>query len=151
MVATDALDFLPHSWRQHLAGKVIVPVTAGMSGASVFRISGGDETNHYLKIGTGAVSDLVKREIERTDWLASVGVRVPEIAARLIEKDVVAVLMACLGSRTADHISHWQCLVLQIPFRTWPGLPAALLPPVIISRRMDRRRMAQGCFFAYRE
>src|SRR5262249_42546437 len=97
-------------------GKTIVPVTTGMSGAAVFHVTGGSAAGQYLKIGSGASAELVKREIERTQWLASVGARVPEIIAGLVEGDVAAALMADLGSRTAEYIdpNDWQSQVRQI-------------------------------------
>lgn len=84
-----------------------------MSGASVFRVAGGCGIDYYLKIGTGAVADHLRREIERTQWLASVGARVPKILARFAEQNVVAVVLTCLGGRNAEHIewTDWRSAV----------------------------------------
>lgn len=113
---TDAISLLPIDWREWLVGKGIVPVTTGMSGAAVFHVATGSATGHYLKIGTGAFAELVRREIERTQWLASVGVRVPEVTARLLKSDLAAALMTHLGSRTGEQIDAkgWQAPIRQI-------------------------------------
>jgi len=103
-----------------------------MSGARVFYVAGGDGRNHYLKIGTGRLAQLVEREIERTAWLASVGVCVPDIVARLIEKDVVAALMTDLGPQTAEQIDagNWHVPVQAIgyAFRHLHGLRVESCP-----------------------
>lgn len=115
-VNSNALDVLPASWRARLASKTLIPVTTGMSGAAVFRVVGGRGIEHYLKIGTGASAQLLKREIERTEWLAAAGIRVPRILERFAEEKVVAVAMTALGGRTAEHIdlTNWQCAVVAI-------------------------------------
>lgn len=113
---TDALGVLPASWRARLAAQIVVPVTAGMSGAFVFRVIGEHGLCEYLKVGTGVIAGLLRREIERTEWLTSVGVRVPRIVARFSDKDVVAVLMSSLGDRTAEDIpsTDWKPTVTGI-------------------------------------
>ena len=103
----DVLGTLPPNWRARLTGKTIIPVTAGMSGAAVFRVVGGHGTDHYLKIATGAVADILKREIERTEWLSAAGIPVPRILDRLAEDKVVAVAMTALDGQTAEHIARF--------------------------------------------
>jgi aminoglycoside phosphotransferase len=87
-----------------------------MSGAFVFRVIGEHGLCEYLKVGTGVIAGLLRREIERTEWLTSVGVRVPRIVARFSDKDVVAVLMSSLGDRTAEDIpsTDWKPTVTGI-------------------------------------
>lgn len=102
----NLLGALPASWRARLAGKTIIPVTGGMSGAAVFRVAGGHGVDSYLKIGTGALAELLRREIERTEWLGSAGIRVPRVLARFAEENVVAVAMTALGGQTAEHIER---------------------------------------------
>jgi len=114
-VNSDALGALPASFRARLAAWTVIPVTAGMSGASVFRVIGEKGRCEYLKIGTGAVADLLRREVDRTAWLASVGVRVPQVVARFDDKDLVAVAMSSLGDRTAEDIpTNWKPAVIRI-------------------------------------
>ena len=112
----DALAALPSKWRERLARKTIVPIITGMSGVSVFHLNGSGGAGEYLKIGIGRFADLVHHEVTRTKWLASVGIRVPDIIARLLENDLAAALMTDLGSQTADNIgsSGWQATVAQI-------------------------------------
>ena len=82
----------------------------------MFHVTGGTAPNHYLKIGVDDSAELVRREMDRTDWLVSVGIRVPIIVARFIDKDVAAALMTDLGSRTAEHIrpSGWHAAISNI-------------------------------------
>src|SRR5262249_24363058 len=97
----DVLGTLPLSWRAWLDGKRVIRVTAGMSGAAVFRVVGGEGSDRYLKIGTGTVADLLKQEIERTEWLAAAGIRVPRVLERFTDRNLVAVAMTALGGETA--------------------------------------------------
>jgi aminoglycoside 3'-phosphotransferase II len=124
-VNTGALGILPVSWRARLAAQTVIPVTTGMSGALVFRVIGEHGLGEYLKIGTGIVADLLMREVERTEWLASVGVRVPRVVARFVDKDVAAFVMSSLGDRTAEDIPsvNWKPTVTAIA-RTLASLHA---------------------------
>jgi aminoglycoside 3'-phosphotransferase II len=112
----DVLGTLPLSWRAWLDGKRIIPVTAGMSGAAVLRVVGGQGIDRYLKIGTGPVADLLKREIERTEWLAAAGIHVPRILERFTDEKIVAVAMAALGGQTAENMERadWRSAVVAI-------------------------------------
>src|SRR5262249_41061362 len=60
--------------------------------------------------GTGAVADVLRREADRTEGLASGGVRVPQVVARFADKDLVALAMTSLGARAAGGIppTHWE-------------------------------------------
>jgi aminoglycoside phosphotransferase len=115
-VNTDALAVLPVSWRARLAAKTVVPVTTGMGGAFVFRVIGEHGICEYLKVGTGVVANLLRQEVDRTKWLASVGVRVPQVVAHFADKDVVALVMSSLGDRTAENIpsANWKPTVTAI-------------------------------------
>jgi aminoglycoside 3'-phosphotransferase-2 len=87
-----------------------------MSGALVFRIIGARGPCEYLKVGTGVVADVLSREADRTQWLTSVGVRVPRIVARFADNDLVALMMTSLGDRTAEDIAaaDWKPTVTAI-------------------------------------
>jgi len=128
----EALNHLPESWKAGLVGKSIVPVTAGMSGASVFRVTAANGIEHYLKIGTGNAADLINREVERTAWLASAGIRVPTIVARFATERVAAVAMTALGGQSAERIGEadWRPGVAAIAraFRQLHALPLATCP-----------------------
>jgi len=101
---SDTIGALPASWRRRLAGKSIVPVTTGMGGAFVFRVAGNDGICEYLKLGAGPVADVLRREVERTQWLAAAGIRVPQVIAHFAAEDVAALLMSSVGERTAEDI-----------------------------------------------
>jgi aminoglycoside 3'-phosphotransferase-2 len=112
----DLLNELPAGWRERLVGKKIAPVHAGMSGASVFRVTAEQGIDHFLKIGTGTVADQLRREIERTEWLASAGIRVPRILAHCAVGNVVAVAMSSLEGRSAEQVgeTEWRPAVAAI-------------------------------------
>jgi aminoglycoside 3'-phosphotransferase-2 len=115
-VSTDVLAALPASWSTRLAAKTLVPITTGMSGAFVFRVIGEHGHCEYLKVGTDVVADVLRREVDRTAWLASVGVRVPQVVAQFADKDLLAVVMSSLGDRTAEDIpsTNWNPPVTRI-------------------------------------
>jgi len=131
-VENEALAVLPRGWIGMLAGKAVIPVTAGISGASVFHVKEATGSNHYLKIATGGFADLLRREIERTEWLASTGIRVTNIVACFMRNDVAPALMTDLGSHTAEHISssEWQRWVREIgrALAQLHSLPIAMCP-----------------------
>src|ERR1043166_1017147 len=131
-MTSDAMNDLPVSWKARLAGKKLVPVDTGMSGASVFRVTAQHGIDHYLKIGTGAVADLLRQEIERTAWLASAGIRVPRVLARCAKESFVAVAMSALAGRSAEQIGQtdWRPGVATIAraFAHLHSLPVATCP-----------------------
>src|SRR5215470_4187066 len=112
----DLLNELPASWRERLVGKKIAPIHTGMSGASVFRVTAEDGIDHFLKIGTGTVADQLRREIERTEWLATAGIRVPRVLAHCAIENVVAVAMSSLAGRSAEQVgeTEWRPAVAAI-------------------------------------
>lgn len=97
----DPLRVLPAEWRARMAEHEIVPVTSGMSGAHVFRVLERQAGDQYLKIATGADAHHLRREAERTKWLAVMGVRVPEVVAQFDGTDVFAMTMTALSGRSA--------------------------------------------------
>jgi aminoglycoside 3'-phosphotransferase-2 len=116
-----------------------------MSGASVFRVAAENEIEHYLKIGPAAVADLINREIERTKWLASVGIRVPNIVACFSDEQVAAVTMSALDGQTAEGIvpTEWRPAVAAIAraFRHLHSLPLGTCPfDETLAIRMMRAR-----------
>jgi aminoglycoside 3'-phosphotransferase-2 len=79
----------------------VTAVDAGMSEASVWRMTGGGEPR-YLKIAEGAGAASLRREIERTAWLVVRGVRVAEILRTHDEGGVVALLTRAVPGVPAE-------------------------------------------------
>lgn len=75
-----------------LAGARIEPVTEGMSGALLFRVSANCQPVRYLKVAQDDAIPALRREIERTKWLAGKGLSVPPIL-RVEEKSDQAVML----------------------------------------------------------
>jgi aminoglycoside 3'-phosphotransferase II len=65
-------------WKE-LSRAHIEPVTEGMSGAFLFRVTEHDTPVRYLKIAQGEAAAALRRELVRTRWLAERGVRVAPI------------------------------------------------------------------------
>jgi aminoglycoside 3'-phosphotransferase-2 len=128
----DPLHVLPATWRIALAAHELVPVTAGMSGAHVFRIRDRQAGDRYLKIATGPDAAALRGEVERTDWLAAIGMRVPDVLMRHDSGDAFAIIMSALDGEPAEHISreHWRPVVTAIAraFATLHALPANACP-----------------------
>jgi aminoglycoside 3'-phosphotransferase-2 len=98
----NTLSVLPAEWRARLAEQKLVPITSGMSSAHVFRVRAGRAGDQYLKIAIGAEADHLRREAERTKWLASMGVRVPEVVAQFDGTNEFAMTMTALDGRSAE-------------------------------------------------
>jgi aminoglycoside 3'-phosphotransferase II len=113
----DLINDLPASWRERLVGKKIALVNAGMSGASIFRVTAEHGIDHFLKIGAGTVADQLRQEIERTEWLASAGIRVPRVLAHCAMDNFTAVAMSSLGGRSAEQLGRETM---------WPSAVAAI-------------------------
>jgi aminoglycoside 3'-phosphotransferase II len=94
----DALLLLPSEWRATLAGRAVEPA-AGMGGAAVFRVSEPGGGCQYLKLARGAEAAPLRREIARTEWLASHHVRVPQFLMKARTDDLTAVLMTAIPGR----------------------------------------------------
>jgi aminoglycoside 3'-phosphotransferase-2 len=75
-----------------LANARIEPVTEGMSGALLFRVTEQYQPVRYLKIARDDAIPALRREIERTRWLAEQGVSVPPIR-RIEEKSGQLVML----------------------------------------------------------
>src|SRR6184192_973324 len=89
------IDLLPGSWRSELSHATIEPVPTGAGGASVFRVRTPAEVR-FLKIATGKHAGHLRREIQRTAWLASQEVEVPAILQTVVQPDLTAVLMSAV-------------------------------------------------------
>ncbi len=93
-----------------VAERELVPMTSGMSGAYVYCVLGHQSGDQYLKIAAGTCVDHLRREVERTKWLAVMGIRVPEVVEQFDGTDVFAMTMTALGDRSAECTSRndWQ-------------------------------------------
>jgi aminoglycoside 3'-phosphotransferase-2 len=116
LTALNALSVLPAEWRAEMAEHDLVPVTAGESGAYVFRILDPAAGDRFLKIAMGAGVDHLRREVERTQWLASAGIRVPKVLAQFDSTAAFAVTMAALDGQCAARIGGeiWRPVVRAI-------------------------------------
>jgi aminoglycoside 3'-phosphotransferase-1 len=103
LTSFDPLSVLPPEWRADIAGSKLVPITSGMSGAHVYRVRDRHAGDQYLKIAVGAEADHLRREVERTKWLASMGIRVPDVVRQFDSRDSFAMTMTTLGGRSAEH------------------------------------------------
>jgi aminoglycoside 3'-phosphotransferase-2 len=111
-----------------------------MSGASVFRVTAEQGIDHFLKIGTGTVADQLRREIERTEWLASAGIRVPRVLAHCAVDNVVAVAMSSLEGRSAEQVgeTEWRPAVAAIA-RAFAHLHCVLVSTCPFDERLEIR------------
>jgi aminoglycoside 3'-phosphotransferase-2 len=132
LTAFDILGVLPAEWRSRLAECELVPVTSGMSGACVFRVRAHGFEEHYLKIATGTDVDHLRGEAERTKWLASMGIRVPNVIAQFDGDDAFAMTMTALRGASAEHADreNWQPVVTAIArgFAALHALPVDACP-----------------------
>lgn len=116
MTAFDVLSVLPAEWQAEIAGHELVPVASGESGAHVFRILDPAAGDRYLKIAIGAGADHLRREVERTEWLASAGIRVPKMLSRFGSAAAFAATMTALDGRCAASTGgeNWRPVVRAI-------------------------------------
>jgi aminoglycoside 3'-phosphotransferase II len=132
LTSFNALSALPAEWQAKIAGHELVPVTSGESGAHVFRILDPTAGDRYLKIAMGAGADHLRREVERTQWLASVGIRVPTVLLRFGSTAAFAVTMTALDGQSAAGIGgeNWRPVVRAIAhaFVAIHGLPVNACP-----------------------
>lgn len=96
------LALLPPDWQSELARARIETVDNGMSGAGVVRITPHAGATRYLKIARHDGAPALRQEIERTQWLARRGVRVPAILRVNDAAEHVAVEMQGLPGRPAN-------------------------------------------------
>lgn len=81
----------------------LVPVSGGMSGATVIRAIERGRPPRYVKIARGRYAAALRDEIARTRWLAARGIAVPHIVCTEDRADCVAMLMhAAPGSPIDD-------------------------------------------------
>ncbi len=85
-----------------LARAQIEPVTEGMSGADLFRVTEDGQPLRYLKIARDEMIAPLRNEIARTQWLRSQGIRVPEILRVEEHNGELAMLTAALPGSPAD-------------------------------------------------
>jgi aminoglycoside phosphotransferase len=132
LTASDALRGLPAEWQAKMAESKLIPVTSGMSGAHVFRISDCQASDQYLKVGIGANADQLRREGARTKWLASAGLRVPKVIMEFDGADLFAMTMAALEGQSAAFArpDNWQPVVKGIAhaFAAMHSLPTNSCP-----------------------
>jgi aminoglycoside 3'-phosphotransferase II len=116
LAAFDALTVLPAEWQAKMAEHELVPVMSGESGAYVFRILDSVAGDRYLKIAMGTGTDHLQREVERTQWLASAGIRVPRVLLQSRTTAAFAVTMAALDGQSAASIGteSWRAVVRAI-------------------------------------
>src|SRR5260370_9631560 len=121
----DVLSVLPAEWQAKMGEKGLVPVTSGMSGAYVFRILDPQSGDRYLKGGIGTNADQLRREGARTKWLASEGLRVPEVVMQFHGANLFAMPMAALDGQSAVFTSpdNWRPgqVAIAPPFSAMPA------------------------------
>jgi|SRR5215471_3946016 len=151
MTADEILAALPANWSDRLLNKELIPVTFGMSGASVFRVHQTGLNDQYLKVGSGDVADHLRREVERTEWLAAGQIRVPRTLMRYDGSDQFAVLMTALDGVSIDcvQVEVWQPVVKSIAraFARFHAMPVERCPfdeTVSVRLRRARREIERG-------
>jgi aminoglycoside phosphotransferase len=127
ITAFDALSILPAEWRTMIAGGELVRVTSGMSGAHVFRMCGSQGDAQYLKIAAGTDADHLRREAQRTRWLAAMGVPVPDVIMQFDGETAFAMMVTALNGYPAEHIGGDNWRVVTAIAQAFAALHA--LPP----------------------
>jgi len=97
-----ALELLPPAWHARLAKGRIEEVRSGLGGASVFRVEDALGQKQFLKIAKGGEAKALRQEIERTSWLRSQGINVPEVLDALTDGKITALLMSAMSGVPAD-------------------------------------------------
>jgi aminoglycoside 3'-phosphotransferase-2 len=92
---------LRQGWDE-LSAAQLEPVTEGMSGAALFRVSENKKPLRYLKIARDKAMPALRREIERTAWLATRGIRVPAILRVEEQIDQIVMLTQAIPGSPAD-------------------------------------------------
>jgi len=136
---------LPATWLADVDCAAAVRIQTGMSGAQVWRIaSGRHKRERYLKIAEGEAGQALRREIERTAWLAARNVRVPEILCTHDGVGIVALLTGAVAGMPADQaVLAPSALVAALgrALAGFHGLPAANCPFNETARvRLERAR-----------
>jgi aminoglycoside 3'-phosphotransferase-2 len=91
------LELIPAAWRARLAKTRVEEIRSGMGGASVFRVESASGQRQFLKIAEGEEARALREEIERTSWLRSQGINVPEILDTLVDVQMTALLMSAVN------------------------------------------------------
>jgi aminoglycoside phosphotransferase len=110
MIARDILRKLPDTFAAEIAGLPATPVTAGMSGADVFRLR--TKPSRFLKVAEADAAEELRKEIVRTEWLASRGIRVAPILRTHTDGPTVAMLTEALPGTPADRSNRPQTWLL---------------------------------------
>jgi aminoglycoside phosphotransferase len=139
---------LPDAWRALLAAVPAEQVTAGMSGARVFRL--GTKPASYLKIADKEGAQILRREVEKTIWLAQQGIRVARLVRWHNGPDWVAVQTEALPGQAADRCETPQGNLLAAIGKAVArlhALPAATCPfdeGLTARHRRAREAVAKG-------
>ena len=96
LACDEVFELLPPLWRSELEGAHCESVSSGLSGASVWRLSGSSSPDSYLKLGAGPHTERIRQEILRTAWLHSHGANVPPILKTIVQPEFAAMLVAAL-------------------------------------------------------
>src|SRR5262249_26134105 len=96
------LELIPPAWCARLAKARVEEIRSGLGGASVFRVEGASGQKQFLKIAQGEEAKALHREIERTSWLRSQGINVPETLDVSADAHVTALLMSAVSGAPAD-------------------------------------------------
>jgi aminoglycoside 3'-phosphotransferase-2 len=97
-----ALELIPPAWRTRLAKARVEEIRTGLGGASVFRVEDGSGGKQFLKIAEGEEAKALRQEIERTSWLRSEGINVPEVLDALVDVQMAALIMSAMSGVSAD-------------------------------------------------
>jgi len=96
------LELIPPAWRARLAKARVEEIRSGLGGASVFRVEGASGQKQFLKIAQGEEAKALRQEIERTSWLRSQGINVPEVLDVLTDVQITVLLMSAVSGVPAD-------------------------------------------------
>jgi aminoglycoside 3'-phosphotransferase-2 len=96
------LELIPPAWRARLAKARVEEIRSGLGGTSVFRVEGASGQKQFLKVAQGEEAKALRQEIERTSWLRSQGINVPEILDVSTDVQITALLMSTVGGGPAD-------------------------------------------------
>jgi aminoglycoside 3'-phosphotransferase II len=96
------LELILRAWRARLSKARVEEIRSGLSNASLFRVEGVSGEKQFLKIAQGDEAKALRQEIERTSWLRSQGINVPEILDVLTDAQMTALLMSAVNGIPAD-------------------------------------------------
>jgi aminoglycoside phosphotransferase len=140
----DSTEFaeLPAEWRADLWQRRLTPVSAGMSGARLWRVeASGAEEAQWLKLGSGEMASEVRAEAERTTWLHARGICVPRMFRTFDRDDFAAVLMSDLAGTSGEEAAVRHIPAIARAFRQLHSLPVDECPfDETLQVRLDRAR-----------